>query len=249
MATILILDHEAIYRNLCKEMLTREKHTVILLSSGEKLSAVFEEEQPDLMVIDPKLLSEDGFAIIDKVSKEIPVIVFTGRLSLEIEKKAFEAGAAEVLSKTSEMDILRVRIKKILEHPERPAGIPLLSPNHEKILIVDDEEGIRCLLKIFLDRRGFCSLTAGSGEEALEIVRKEHPRMILLDVMMPGMDGILTLKKIREMDPQAGVVMATGLQDEGLIREAAELGAYASVFKPFDMKYLELVVLTRLTMS
>ena len=248
MAKILILDHEAIYRNLCREMLARDKHTVILLASGENLSSVLEEEEPDLMILDPLLPGEDGFSIIEKNSKAIPIIVFTARISGEIEKQAFGAGACEVVSKAGELEDLRSLIKKILAHPGRSSMLPT-SPNHEKILIVDDDEGIRFLLKAFLDRRGFDSLTAGSGEEALEIVRKEHPRMILLDVMMPGMDGILTLKKILEIDPQAGVVMATGLQDEDLIREAAHLGAYASVFKPFDLKYLELVVLTRLFMA
>ena len=73
--------------------------------------------------------------------------------------------------------------------------------------------------------------------------------MILLDVTMPGMDGILTLKKIREADPDAGIVMATAVQDEQIAKEAIELGAYAYCVKPFDMQYLEMVVLTRLVIS
>ena len=221
---------------------------VFTLSSGEKLVSILETEEPDIVVLDLHLRGEDGFELIKKISKEIPVIAFAAILDAEMEKRAFKAGACEMLSKTGNLEDLKRKINKILSNPG-----PSLRNQHtvrdEKILIVDDEENIRALLKTFLEYKGFHPLIAASGEEALEIVRKDHPQMILLDVMMPGMGGMLTLKKIREIDPQAGIVMATGLQDEGNIREASRLGAYASVFKPFDMKYLELVVLTRLLMA
>ncbi len=118
-----------------------------------------------------------------------------------------------------------------------------------KILVVDDEAGIRNLLKRFFEAKGYQTILAGSGEEALALLEKEKPSLVLLDVSMPGMDGIQALKKIRDIDPNVGVVMITGLNDEHIAKRATEMGAYAYVVKPFDMKYLELVVLTRLLMA
>ena len=92
-------------------------------------------------------------------------------------------------------------------------------------------------------------MTAKDGTEALLLVQKEKPSAILLDIMMPGMDGIVTLKRIREIDPDVSVVMATSIQDERVTREATALGAYGYVLKPFDMQYLEMVVLTRLEVA
>lgn len=92
-------------------------------------------------------------------------------------------------------------------------------------------------------------LEAGNGQDAIEIVKKEKPALMLLDVSMPGMNGIETLRKIREFNTEIGVVMATANEDESTAKEAAELGSYQYVLKPFDMKYLELVVLTRLFMA
>ena len=83
----------------------------------------------------------------------------------------------------------------------------------------------------------------------MALVQKERPAMILLDVSMPGMGGIATLRKIREIDSDVGVVMATSIRDEQTAKEASELGAHAYVLKPFDLQYLELVVLTRLVVA
>lgn len=92
-------------------------------------------------------------------------------------------------------------------------------------------------------------LQAGRGEDAIALTEKEKPSIILLDINMPGMDGLLTLKKIREFDKNVGVVMATSVQDDQIAAEAARLGSYHYVLKPFDLQYLELVVMTRLLIA
>ncbi|GEM_PF-6752591 len=71
----------------------------------------------------------------------------------------------------------------------------------------------------------------------------------LLDVVMPGLGGLATLKKLLEIDPKLGVVMATGQQDDQTVKQAIELGASGYVLKPFDLLYLELVVLSRLMIA
>ena len=117
-----------------------------------------------------------------------------------------------------------------------------------KILIVDDDCGILGFLKMFFEKKGDIALIAKSGEEALVLVNQERPTMALVDVVMPEMSGLEVLQKIREKMPDMVVVMITGLHDEHFAREAASLGAYSYVTKPFDLYYLELVVSTGLMM-
>ncbi len=127
---------------------------------------------------------------------------------------------------------------------------PLRFQEHrETILIVDDDPGISKLLVSFFQNKGYKTLTAFNGKEALEIVERDRPAMVLLDVTMPVMDGISTMKKIREKNPQTAVVMITGMREEGVAQEAVSLGSYAYILKPFDLDYLDLVVSTGLVME
>jgi two-component system chemotaxis response regulator CheY len=94
------------------------------------------------------------------------------------------------------------------------------------VLLVDDEPHIRkfigLLLKQFSDPR---LIEAANGEEALEIYARERPDLVLLDLNMPKLGGIETLRKLRELDPDSIVVMLTSLATRQVIEEAAALGA------------------------
>ena len=117
-----------------------------------------------------------------------------------------------------------------------------------KILIVDDDLIILEFLRAYFEKKGEIAFIAKNGEEALVLVDQERPTMALVDVAMPGMSGLEVLQKIRAKMPDMMVAMITGLHDEHLAREAASLGAYSYVTKPFDLYYLELVVSTGLMM-
>jgi len=108
------------------------------------------------------------------------------------------------------------------------------------ILIVDDEEVIRDFFKRTLTE--YRVLTAASGEEAIYIVKKDRPDLVLLDIRMPGIDGIETLRQIKSIDKSIAVIM---LSAHGTLKtsiEAARLGAYDSIAKPFDLGEMKLVV-------
>ena len=114
-----------------------------------------------------------------------------------------------------------------------------------KILTVDDEIGIDSFFYEFFTARNYEVLSARSGKEALEIVKKERPRIILLDINMRGMDGIETLTKIREIDKEAAVIMVTGVKDDDTINKALNLGANDYITKPLSLEYLDKVVLLK----
>lgn len=107
-----------------------------------------------------------------------------------------------------------------------------------KILVVDDETDITHLLKRFLETKGRTVLTAASGPEALELFKKESPDLVILDVMLPGMDGWAVLNKIREQS-NIPVLMLTGRDTPTDATKGLLSGADDYIVKPFDLAELE----------
>ncbi len=108
-----------------------------------------------------------------------------------------------------------------------------------KVLVVDDEPEAVELLVEFLSSKGYEILTATSGEEALRRVKEDRPHLVLLDIRMPKMSGLDVLRRIREIDPEMGIIMVTAVNEEDVGRQALELGAFDYIVKPLDLKYLE----------
>ena len=116
-----------------------------------------------------------------------------------------------------------------------------------KILVVDDDKSVRSFLELFLKTKGYSNvLTADSGEEALKIVEKDDVKLILLDVMLPGINGIEVLRRVKNINKDINVIMITGYPDESKAKEAVKEGVYDYIIKPFDLFYLELILLTKL---
>jgi two-component system nitrogen regulation response regulator NtrX len=103
-----------------------------------------------------------------------------------------------------------------------------------RVLIVDDEKGIREALKQVLEYEEIEVQTCASGHEALRVYPEFHPHLVFLDVKMEGMDGLETLKRVRELDPHAQVVMISGHGTIQTAVEATQLGAYDFLEKPLD---------------
>jgi two-component system alkaline phosphatase synthesis response regulator PhoP len=108
------------------------------------------------------------------------------------------------------------------------------------ILVVDDEEDIRELVKLNLAREGYVVLVCETGEQALQIARSKLPNLIILDLMLPGIDGLEVCRKLKR-DPKTSnipIVMLTAKGEESDIVTGLELGADDYVTKPFSGKVL-----------
>ncbi len=103
-----------------------------------------------------------------------------------------------------------------------------------RVLVVDDEKGVRDAMHQLLEYEGIDVQTVDSGNEALKVYGDFHPHLVFLDVKMAGMDGLEALGKLREMDPQAQVVMISGHGTIQTAVEATQLGAYDFLEKPLD---------------
>jgi len=115
-----------------------------------------------------------------------------------------------------------------------------------RIVVIDDDSEVVDLLVTCLHEEGYEALGALTSDEGLKLVILAHPDLVLLDVTLPGMNGIDVLKRIRSIAPATKVVMVTANTDPLLAREALGLGALAYVDKPFDYAYLKRVVVMAL---
>ncbi|WP_341876394.1 response regulator [Defluviitalea saccharophila] len=105
----------------------------------------------------------------------------------------------------------------------------------KKVLIVDDTLFIRGSLKLILERNGFEVVgEAEDGYDAVKMYKTLKPDIVTMDITMPGMDGIESLRRIKEFDKSANVVMITALGQESLVKESVLLGAKGFIIKPFD---------------
>lgn len=105
----------------------------------------------------------------------------------------------------------------------------------EKILIVDDQFGIRILLNEVLQKEGYETFQAANGIQALEVVQNHTPDLVLLDMKIPGMDGIEILKRMKVMNQDIRVIIMTAYGELDMIQEAKDLGALTHFAKPFDI--------------
>ena len=116
----------------------------------------------------------------------------------------------------------------------------------KKVLIVDDQNGIRILLMEVFNSEGYDTFQAANGKVALEFVRNESPDLVLLDMKIPGMDGLEILKYIKEINVDIKVIMMTAYGELDMIKEATDLGALMHFTKPFDIDEMRVAVNTQL---
>jgi len=118
----------------------------------------------------------------------------------------------------------------------------------KKLLIVDDEADVREFASNFFRKRKINCITAPSGEEALKEIEKEKPDLVLLDITMHGIDGVETLRRIREINQDVKVIMVTGRkpEEENAFEKCRQLGVSDYIHKPLKMDELESVVLKEL---
>lgn len=106
----------------------------------------------------------------------------------------------------------------------------------EKLLVVDDQFGIRVLLKEVFENDGYETYEASNGKAALDILEGKAPDLVLLDMKIPGMDGIEILREMRTRNIHTDVFLMTAYGEMELIKEANRLGAIDHFAKPFDIE-------------
>jgi DNA-binding response OmpR family regulator len=110
------------------------------------------------------------------------------------------------------------------------------------VLVVEDELWLRQIFEKYLTEEGYSVFTAQSGPGALAVAASTHPQFILLDILMPGMDGLATLRELRRRGERGKVIMLTGKESTGSARQAMLLGADEYITKPFNLDLIKSVL-------
>jgi len=107
-----------------------------------------------------------------------------------------------------------------------------------KVLVVDDAEFVRVRTGSFLSQKGYEIVEAADGAQAVEKYQAEQPDVVLMDITMPVMDGISAVRAIRELDPQARIIMCSAVGQKSMVIESLKAGAKDFVLKPFQPEKL-----------
>nr|MBI3613680.1 response regulator [Nitrospirota bacterium] len=143
------------------------------------------------------------------------------------------------------MDRALQRPVKVTEAPPTVTALSEASaaaPDAPLILVVDDEPQIRRMISQFLTGRGYRVRVAQNGAEALAMVAQQQPDLVILDMYMPGMNGLEVLRELRARHYAGGVVALTASQDEKLLQQTLDLGSVDVIGKPVNLERLELIV-------
>jgi GAF domain-containing protein/CheY-like chemotaxis protein len=183
--TVLVIDDEAAVRDLMQRFLAREGFQVITASGGEEGLRRARELRPDAITLDVMMPGMDGWAVLSALKADpdlgdIPVVMLT---IVDDKNLGYALGASDYLTKP----IDRERLVTVLKQHRRD----------RPVLVVDDDAGLRQLLRRMLEPEGYAVVEAENGRAALDRLREVSPSVILLDLMMPEMDGFEFVAEFR----------------------------------------------------
>ncbi len=189
--TVLIVDDDATVRELISRYLTRSGYNVITASSGEEALRLARDTRPDAITLDVMMPGMDGWEVLGRLKEapetcEIPVVLAT---IVDDQGRGYALGATEYLTKPFSRQRLLEVLGRVGGHERR------------QVLVTEDNPDMQELLERTLSQAGYRVELAGNGREALECIERERPDVLLLDLMMPEMDGFELMRHI-EADPE-----------------------------------------------
>ena len=239
---VIVADGNAEVRSRFYEILSNLMYKVVCVPNSNELLVRLEKDRPPLIVLDENLPTLGGLKTIRKIREfdsEIRIVVLTAKETNAEVMKESPLGVSAVLKKNFSTHNMMKKILEILKEREVKGEKEERQGN---ILVVDDEPEIRTTISTFLEKKGYRVTVAGNGEEALIEIKAYKPHLVLLDVRMPGMDGLVVLRNIKQIDESLKVVMLTAIQDKDIMDSAIKEGACDYLIKPFNLNKLDALV-------
>lgn len=244
MKKIAVIEDDNILREILSDKLTGAGYEVVGAADGEEAFGIVKESKPDLILLDvllPKRSGTDVLASIkeDSELKDIPVIAISNTAEGDEIEKVKNLGVKDFLVKAifDSNDVVS-RVQGVLGKDESssPSDQAQTAPTQgsasqpsgtKKVLIIEDDKFLRELAAQKLEKEGFSVAGATNGQEGLNLLESERPNVIILDLILPGMDGFETLRKIRTESnfKTIPVIILSNLGQEEDIEKAKGLGA------------------------
>ncbi len=244
--TLLCVDDDPVVLQVLKEYFTLQGFGVLTARTGVEAFLHVVRWAPQAVILDvfmPRLGGLEALKRIKKLDPEILVILISGvpnALEMVEEAGLTVAGA---FTKPVSLDRIAEILARAGVRPSRtppkaaPGDIPEQARRATRIraLVVDDEPEVREMLTDYLRENGFEAVGVWDGEEALRRIPGFRPHIILLDILMPGLSGVETLRRIKARLQETCVIVITGHEDVETARRTLELGAVDYLRKPVDL--------------
>jgi len=250
-ARILLVDDEPEVRDILSEFLVEHGFAVRTASNADEAVLEAKRWTPKAVLLDLMIPDTGGLEILERIIQVNPgivVIFISGQSSaLEVLERAGLRGAGTFPKPLNLPELLETLTQAgVAPGGERgPSDRTDGTEDAERVrsvLVVDDEPDVRAVLAEFIRVKGYDVREADGGEDALIQVEESCPDLVLLDLGMPGLSGIETLRRLKAENPQAGVIVVSANQDQELAQKALATGAIDYVPKPVDFGYLEAVL-------
>ena len=245
MSRVLIVDDERDMRELLARMLEGVGFEVVKASSGEEALGVADTTRVDLVITDLWMPGINGVELLQELDRRhlgAEVIVLSGHVTEGTRQKMDSLGAFAVLTKPFEprelLSTVREAVKSNRTARTLITGIKAYEPEKPRVLVADDEPELRHLMRRALEGAGYDVEEAADGAEACEKMLALDFALVLLDINMPRMGGIETIRKASRMCPGAFFVVITGEATSKEMQEAIRAGAYKCLQKPIDLDRL-----------
>jgi len=253
--TVLLIDDSVTFREELKAALEAASYRVLVAGSGEEGLRLAADLRPTAVVVDGVLPGMDGATVIrrirlDAALRGLPCLLLTGLEDRGAEVRALDAGADAFVRKEEDHTVVLARLNAMLRsagaQTRKSGAASLLGP--KKVLAVDDSETYLQGLADALGEEGCEVVLARSGEQALELLAVQRVDCILLDLVMPGIGGRETCRRVKSA-PQLRdipIVMLTGLEDRQSMIEGLGAGADDYIAKSSDFDVLRARVLAQI---
>jgi DNA-binding NtrC family response regulator len=235
MKNILIVEDERSIRESLRDWLLDLGYQAEVTSNGEEALKRINEKNFDLVILDLRLPGKDGLQVLREVRAKKPKlkgIIITAYPTVETAAEAMKQGAMDFLPKPISLS----RLEKLVRENTEPAQMK------QSILIVDDEAIMRDSLKDWFTELGYPAETANDGEEALKRIAEKKYGLVVLDLKLPGKNGIEVLKEARRHYPDLKGIIMTAYPSVDTAVEAIREGAIEYLPKPFPLSALERLV-------
>ena len=244
---ILVIDDSITFREALRQVLDESGYEVRVVGSGEEGLRAAAVERPNAVVVDSELPGIDGAGVIrrlrlDTALRGMPCLLLTGSEDRDAELRAFEAGADAFARKDEGVDLILARLAAVLRSAATPSTeqvASLLGP--KRILAVDDSPTYLAELAATLRDEGYDVVAARSGEEALELLALQAMDCILLDLVMPGLGGHETCRRIKTAPVLRDIplIMLTSITDRAAMIDALEAGADDYIHKTSELEVVK----------
>lgn len=207
--TILVVDDERTVLEMLEMAFDRAGYSVRLATSAEEALDILKQELIPLMFIDLGLEKMNGFELCEHIRKDSPdaiIYALTGYAGLFGEHEIAEAGFDGYFAKPVRVETLYQITKDSFEKLNRVNSRKVI----KRILVVDDEEQVRKMLRKMLEREGYEVVEAADGNEAINRHSEQSFDLIITDIIMPGKEGIETIIEIKNNDPEAQFIVVSG---------------------------------------